>query len=195
MLAQAAQWKDAKGAFEKIASLDPANLDKQQALAKCYLALRDHTSYQRLCESAIVRHGKTTNRGVANNVIWLTALMPDALRNYTAVVNIGRKFINTGKPSANECNTFGSVLYRAGQYQSSLSFLKRSIDAQNGRGNTFDWLFTAMALHKSHQPGAQEALSKSKALAGEYSSWWQHRVELKALMEEAEQVLTLPAPR
>ena len=58
-----------------------------------------------------------------------------------------------------------------------------------------DWLFTAMARHKSRQPGDRDALAKAKALIEESPpSWWQLRVELNALLEEAEQELALAPP-
>ncbi len=195
-LAQSGRWEEAKGAFEKIAARDPGNFGKQQALAKCYLALgvKDRASYQRLCEAAIARHGK--NHALANDLIWLFALEPNVVRNYTEVVNIGRKLVDNRKPAPNNCNTYGAVLYRAGNYPTSLTYLKLSIDGQNGKGNAWDWLFTAMARHKSRQPGDRDALAKAKALLEESPpSWWQHRVELNALLEEAEQELALPPPR
>ena len=195
-MAQADRWKEAKIAFETIASLDPGNFGKQHALAKIYLALSDQPAYERLCTAAISRHGKTQDRKLANDLIWLAALMPHALRSYAEVVDIGSKLVKGRNADPNNFNTFGAVLFRAGLYPSSLSYLKRSIDAQKGEGNPWDWVFTAMARHKAMQPGDRDALSKAKTIVKKSPpTWWQHRVELKALLDEAEEMLKTPSPR
>jgi tetratricopeptide (TPR) repeat protein len=195
VLAEGGRWKEAIAVFEKIAAREPANVGKQQDLLECYLALHDRASYRRVCEAVIARHGATKDRALANNVIWLTVLMPGAVRNYSAAVDLGHRLMNTGKPDANERNTFGALLYRAGKYEAALIQLKRSIDGQNGRGNAWDWVFTAMARHRARHAGAKEALAKAKELRGESESNWRLRVELNRLLEEAERELTLPPPR
>ncbi len=195
-LAEAGRWKEVKEPLEKIVALDPGNLNKQQDLAKCYLALPDREAYERLCRSALARFGKTQQPGTANDLIWLFALMPDVVRNYTEVVDIGRKLTNHRNTDPNLCNTFGAVLYRAGQYSAALTFLKRSIDAPDENRNVYDWLFTAMARHRSKQPGDREALAKAKALAEKFPApSWQHRAERESLFAEAEKELSLPPPR
>ena len=194
-LAERERWKEAKAVFETIAAFDPGNSSRQQDLLRCYLALKDREDFERVCAAEIARHGKSQDRNLANNVIWLAALMPGVVHNYAEVVDIGRKLNNTGKPTPGERNTFGALLYRAGQYQGSLSQLKRSIDAQKGKGNAFDWVFTAMARHKSKQPGDRDALARAEALANTTPTTWQYRVELSALLEEAERELKAPSLR
>ncbi len=195
-MAQAERWKEAKTAFEKIYSLDPGNFGKQHALAKIYLALGEQQAYERLCTAAIARHGKTQDPKLANDLIWLAALMPNALRSYAEVVDIGSKLVKGRNPDPNSFNTFGAVLFRAGLYPSSLSYLKRSIDAKKGEGTAWDWVFRAMALHKARQPGDRDALARAKAIVEKFPpSWWQQRVELKALLNEAEEMLNTPSPR
>jgi serine/threonine protein kinase/WD40 repeat protein len=195
-LAEAGRWQEAKGAFEKIAELDPENFAKQYDLSRCYFALTDRDAYERLCRKALARYGKTTEPALANNVIWLFALMPNVVRNYTEVVDIGRKLVNHRNPDANNCSTFGSVLYRAGQYAAALTYLKRSMDAPDANRNVYDWLFTAMARHKSKQPGDREALATAKSLAEKTPApTWQHRLERKSLFDEAEKELSLSPPR
>ena len=123
------------------------------------------------------------------------ALMPGVVHNYAEVVDIGRKLNNTGKPTPGERNTFGALLYRAGQYQGSLSQLKRSIDAQKGKGNAFDWVFTAMARHKSKQPGDREAPARAKALANTTPTTWQYRVAEALLKKPNGRLQPPPSPR
>ncbi len=195
-MAQAERWKEAKEAFDKIAALDPGNFDKQSALGKCFLALGDQPAFERLCTKAIAQHKKTQDRKLANRVIWLVALMPNAVHSYAEAVEIGNRLVKGRNPEPYHIGTFGGVLYRAGLYPSSLSYLKVSIDAQKGEGNPWDWVFTAMARHKSRQPGDREALSRAKAMFEKSPpTWWQHRIELKVLFNEAEELLKTPPPR
>ena len=87
--------------------------------------------------------------------------MPDAVRSYTKWVDIGRTLVNHRNPSPKNCNTYGAVVRRAGQYQTALTYLKRSIDAPDTTRNVYDWLFTALARYKLKQPGAREAFDKA----------------------------------
>jgi serine/threonine protein kinase/WD40 repeat protein/tetratricopeptide (TPR) repeat protein len=191
-LIQLKRWKEAAPVFEKIAALDPDNFDKQINLMKCYLVLKEYPSYRRVCEAGIAKYGKSQAPNMANNAIWHAALIPNAVPHYSEVIDIGRKIAGARTATSNEWNTFGAVLYRAGQYASSLTFLKKSIDAQKGKGNAYDWVFTAMARHRSRQPADREALTRARSLAGEFPASWQNRIELDALFEEAEQELKLP---
>ena len=193
-LAQLKRWKEATPVFEKIAALEPANFDKQMDLMKCYLALKDYASYRRVCQAGIAKHGKNPDLNMANNLVWQAALIPNAVRNFSEVIEIGRKSAGSRTAAGNEWNTFAAILYRAGQYPSSLTFLKKSIDSQKGKGNVYDWIFTAMARHRSRRPGAREALARARQLADDSARFWQSRIELDALFEEAEQELKLPAP-
>ncbi len=191
-LAGRQRWKEATAVFETLASDDPANINRQYDLLRCYLALKDHKGVQRICQAEITRHGKSGDRALANVAIWHAALLPDAVSSYAEVLEIARKLNNTRNPAPNECNTFGALLYRAGHYSSSLALLKMSIDGKHGKGDAFDWVFTAMARHKSNLPGDREALARARELTKESATTWQLRVELNTLIEEAEHQLKLP---
>ena len=188
------RWKEATPIFEKIAAFEPGNFAKQRNLMECYLVTKDYDAFRRLCESGIVWYRKNQTSNLANEIIWPAAVIPKAVAHYGEVIDIGRKMAGSRSAVADHWNTFGAVLYRAGQYPSSLTFLKKSIDAQKGKGNAYDWVFTAMARHRSRQPGAQAALARAKELAKDSGISWQVRIELDALLEEAEQELKLPVP-
>jgi tetratricopeptide (TPR) repeat protein len=194
-LVELKRWTEARPIFEKIAALDPANFGKQQNLMYCYLALKDHASYRRVYEAQLSRLGKTQDRLLANDLIWYAGLIPNAVRNYGEVIEVGRRLSGSRSAGANEHNTFGAVLYRAGQYSSSLTFLKKSIDGKKGKGNAWDWVFTAMARHRSGQPGDRQALDQARKLASDPALSWSSRLELTSLLEEAENELELPAIR
>ena len=189
------RWKDAKPVFERIAALDPNNFGKQSDLLRCYLALKDYPSYRRVCEAQIARHGKTQNRDFANNVIWLAALIPAAVHSYDEVRAIGDKLTNSKSVNANEQNTYGCVLYRVGKYDGSINLLNKSIASKKGHGNAWDYVFTAMARHRLGKPGDREALAQARQAAKDPAMNWQNRVEISALIEEAEGELKLPVGR
>ena len=132
-MAQAERWKEAKTAFEKIYALDPGNFGKQHALAKIYLALGDQSAYERLCTAAIARHGKTQDPKLANDLIWLAALMPNALRSYAAVVDIGSKLVKGRNPDPNSFNTFGALLSTAAGYYRIFAQLSQTINRRRER--------------------------------------------------------------
>ena len=186
------RWKEAVVALERAVALDPLNWNKQFLLFQCYLAVKDLTACQWLCEAEVKEHSKTQDRNLANNVVWQAALIPDAVLNYSVVVDMGRKLVDKPSSDGNSFNTYGAILYRARRYNAALTFLQKSIDAKKGTGNAFDWVFTAMARYKSKHPGAKEALERAKALAKGWTG--ANGVEIRALIAEAEAELRLPPP-
>ena len=131
-LVQLKRWKEAKPVFEKIAALDPGNFDKQMDLMKCYLALKDYASYRRVCEAGIARHGKTQdpNPGQQRDLACRahSERRPQLRRGHRNRQE-DRRLTNA---DGNECNTFGAVLYRAGQY-SELADIPQKIDRRPER--------------------------------------------------------------
>ena len=191
------RWKEAAAVQERVVALDAASWGKQMYLSYCYLAGGDLKAYRRLCEETLKRYGKDRDlvhkdRFLANNVVSQATLIPDAVRDYSELLEIGRKLVDKNEPGGNNFNTYGSILYRARRYKPALTFLQKSIDAQKGTGNAHDWVFTAMARHKSRQPGASEALERARSLAKGVGGW--RGVELRALLAEAEMQLDLPPP-
>jgi eukaryotic-like serine/threonine-protein kinase len=192
-MADAGRWKEAKGAYERFAALEPGNFDRLFTLAECYLALRDFASYRRLCEATIKKHGKTQDHDRATSLLWLAALIPNAVRNYAELVEIGKKLMNVRTPDPNDFTNFGAILHRAGQYPSAIGYLERSIAAKKRKDNAFDWVFIAMARHMSRQPGDRDALEQARALSK--STWTRaEQVQISALLEEAQRELDLPPP-
>jgi serine/threonine protein kinase/tetratricopeptide (TPR) repeat protein len=192
-MAEDGRWKEAKSAFERDVALLPDAWWPQFLLAECNLALRDFTAYRKLCEAAIKRYGKNPNSLTADNLMWQTALIPNAVRDYAPLIAIGKKLMNQPKPDPNHFQNYGAILYRAKNYPSAISFLERSISGEKRPANAFDWIFIAMARHMSRQPGEREALEKARASFGKDSSW-PNRLQYQALLEEAEEVLRLPPP-
>ena len=185
------RWKEAVAAFERLVALDPQSEVAMDRLLRCYLAVNDLPSYRRLCPRLIEKHIKDDNLTLRNNAIWLATLIPDALPGYREVLASGSSLMNRKDAGFVYFNTYGALLYRAERYPGAVTYLNKSIEAQKGQGNAFDWVFLAMALHRLGQPGDRAAFDRAKALASQYTGvWW--RVELDALLEEARQELALP---
>ncbi len=191
------RWKEAALLQERVVALDPGSWGKQMVLFYCYLALNDEPACRRLCEAAIKRYGKDRDlvhkdRFLANNLISQATLIPDAVRDYSELLEMGRKLVDKQQPGGNNYNTYGSILYRARRYKPALTFLQKSIDAQKGEGNAHDWVFTAMARYKSRQPGASQALERAQAMAKGLTGT--RGIEIHALVAEAEAEFRLPPP-
>jgi serine/threonine protein kinase/tetratricopeptide (TPR) repeat protein len=184
-------FREAAAAYERAVQLEHI-FEDQRLLSRCYLALRDTPSYQRLCEAAMKQFGRNQEKIVINSLVWQVALIPGAIANVKEAVNLGRSLMNAKPPNAAFFNTFGGILYRDKQYNAAIGQLQRSIDAQKGVGNRIDWLMMAMARHKLKMPDARQALDKAQALAARDSMRWDDRVEWSALLDEAKLELDVP---
>ena len=199
-LAKLGRWKEAALAFERAVELDPGNLGRWSALARADLAAtspRNRTSFRRVCKEVLDRFGDSTELVTANNAIWIAALAPEALSppDYDRAVRIGKGLMDDKRSGSSNINTFGALLYRDGQYTGAVSYLKKSVAAQKGRGSAGDWVFLAMAYHRLKQPDeAHRALLRANQLAKEVSPDWQSQVEIRALLEEAQFEFSLPPP-
>jgi serine/threonine protein kinase/tetratricopeptide (TPR) repeat protein len=187
------RFKEAAPIWERLAALDSGNWDKQFRVELCYLGLHDVAACRRVCEAALKTFGKTQNLAVANNVVWQAALIPDAVRDFSALLDLGRKLADKVETGGNNYNTYGAILYRARRYKSAVTFLQKSIDAKKGIGTAYDWVFIAMARHNSRHPDAQQALERARTLAKDPSGPGTP-VEIRALLAEAEEELKLPPP-
>jgi serine/threonine protein kinase/WD40 repeat protein/Flp pilus assembly protein TadD len=190
-LAEEDRFKDAAAAYQKARALEPKNEQVRGDLLRCYVALGDVRSYQPLCKEEIERYAKDKNINARNNAIWLAALLPGALTSYSEVIDIARKLVDNKSAAATYFNTYGALLYRAKHYLAAINFLSRSIQAQNGKGDAFDWVFLAMARHQLKQSGDREALRQAAALAKASNLNWHSRVEINALLDEARTELGL----
>ena len=191
--AELGRWKEAVPAFRRARALDPENDAIRGDLLRCYIALHDIASYQHLCKEEIERLPKNADRIAINNAIWSVCLAPRALSSYSEVLNIARKLVDGKAVGAALFNTYGALLYRGKKYQAAVTFLKKSIEAQQGKGGPLDWTFLAMAWHQLKEPGDTDALQRAVRMANDPNFNWQYRAEIRALLEEARLELGLPA--
>jgi len=187
--AELGQWKDATTAFQRALAVSPENYWAYYNRLHAYLAVGDLASYRRVYQQVIARFGAKTDLGMSNNLAWLAALVPDAVEKstrYDELVRRARTIVDAKNTPWTYLNTFGALLYRAGKYDSAVKFLNRSIQHPKNSGSVFDYVFLAMAAHRLRQADAQNALTKANELALVGSLPWNERVEVRALLAEAE---------
>ena len=83
-----------------------------------------------------------------NSLAWLLSSRPDtSLIDVTRAVELAREAVKLAPEVGSFWNTLGVASYRAGQWDSALSALDRSMRLRSG-GDAYDWLFLAMACHR-----------------------------------------------
>ncbi len=132
-LAQTGRFKDAIAAYKQAIALNPGFFWNWHDLVRCELAVNDLKSYQHSCRDMIQKFGGTKDLNQSNTVAWAAALVPGAVADYRKVLHMMQPLINAKNVGWAYLNTYGALLYRNGEYQGAINFLRRSIDAQKGR--------------------------------------------------------------
>jgi len=114
---------------------------------------------------------------------------------YDELVRRARKIVDAKDAPSSYLNTFGALLYRAGKYESAVNFLNRSIRNSKNDGSALDYVFLALATHRLRRGDAQNALKRARELALRASPPWHERIEVKALLAEAQAELKLTPAR
>jgi tetratricopeptide (TPR) repeat protein len=84
--------------------------------------------------------------GAQNGYAWQLATHPDPrLREPKAAIAMAEKAVARRPHDGGIWNTLGAALYRDGRWTDAVAALEKSIELRNG-GNSFDFLFMAMAL-------------------------------------------------
>jgi WD40 repeat protein/tetratricopeptide (TPR) repeat protein/tRNA A-37 threonylcarbamoyl transferase component Bud32 len=192
--AELKQWDQAFADFSRYIELGTelnSVIWPRTALAK--LAPADRAGYRQFCAKLLTRFGETTNANAANNLAWCCALAPDALADLTPAVKLAQQAARREPPSHIYQNTYGSIRYRAGEYQEAVTELNKSIEIHGKGGTPADWLFLAMAQHRlGRTEEAKRWLDKAvQAIQQPGSPSWNILLELQLFRQEAE-ALILP---
>ncbi len=196
-LAELGRWKDATRAFERALELEPENYWSYFNLLNAHLAQGDLASYRRVYQQVIAKFEAKTDPGMSNNLAWLAALLPDVVEprsRYDELLRRAKKIVDTKQVAWYYLNTFGALLYRAGQYRSAVNFLNRSIRDPKNPGSAVDYLFLAMATHRLKQGDARAALKRARELAAREPATWDQRALFRTLLAEANAELKQPPP-
>ncbi|HEX8199404.1 MAG TPA: tetratricopeptide repeat protein, partial [Isosphaeraceae bacterium] len=86
-----------------------------------------------------------------NDLAWLLATSPESrFRDPARAVELARKAVALTPKNGNSWNTLGVALYRAGDWNGSISALEQSMTLRGG-GDATDWFFLAMARRRRHE--------------------------------------------
>jgi len=193
--AELGRWNDATPALQRALEFAPEDFWSYYNLLHSCMAQGDSASYRRVYQQVVARFEGKTDPGMLSNLAWLGALIPGAVEpksRYAELVRRAKKITDTKQAAASYLSTYGALLYRAGQYPSAVNFLTRSIRDPKNTASALDYAFLAMATNRLKQGDAQGALRRARELASRPVPSWEKRVELKALLAEAEADLRQP---
>ena len=114
-----------------------------------------------------------------NNSAWLLATCADAkFRDPARAVRLAKKAVQLAAKEGTLWNTLGVARYRAGEWQSAIDAIKKSMELRSG-GDSFDWFCLAMA----HWQLAKTGVSGPGSGAKEEKP--QHRAEARKWYDQA----------
>jgi tetratricopeptide (TPR) repeat protein len=154
--------------------------------------MADREGYRRICTELLKGAGQTPPVGIAYSVARVCTLGPDALGDYTRVLDLVEQALSRASRQENRplLNILGALHYRAGQYRKAIGRLQEGITAANGAGYYHDWLFLAMAHQRLGETArARPFLARvmQQKLPEQGQAWVNLEVELLRL--EAETLL------
>ncbi len=184
------RWDDAALAFEEAFSLGARHVDAYARRALFRLARGDKAAYGEACRE-LVRMFEAWELVPAadNNIAWVCALGPRAVADYSRVVHLAEMAVDS-RPTNDQLNTLGAILYRAGRFEASVQKLNRAVEVHGANGTEYDALFLAMAHHQlGHAEEARRWLRLGMAVdpvaMQTPGASWITRLELEILRREA----------
>jgi WD40 repeat protein len=179
--------QDLADCFARNARDKPTDLGAWSRAALVSLAAGDRAGYRRLCATIRDTFLRSRDANQVNNAAWACALGPDAVPDFEPVLHALEQAIGP-KPDANQLNTLGAVLYRAGRFEDAVKRLEEAIARRDKVGTVPDWLFLAMAHQRlGHADEARKWLKK--ALDQDVSGPEGPGLELQVLRHEADEVV------
>ena len=153
----------------------------------------DRAEYRRLCALLIHQVGEQPHPYVANLVVWVCALGPGAVDDYSRPIALAESALREVTPAErrNVLNTLGAVLYRAGRYREAIARLHEAIKlAEDDERKVHDWAFLAMAHQSAGEPAEarkyRDLVTRHKAPANE-DPW--NKLDLELFRSEVEAVV------
>jgi WD40 repeat protein/tetratricopeptide (TPR) repeat protein len=138
--------------FGRAAELAPQELRHNSSRAATYLLMGDKARYGQLCRDALDRLTKEATSSDVNTVVWLCALAPDAVSDWTAVLRRAEQMVADVPNDANLKDTLGALLFRAGKYAEAVRVLEATVRADKEDAMTTTPLFLAMAYQRLNRP-------------------------------------------
>jgi serine/threonine protein kinase/WD40 repeat protein len=201
-MAAQGRWSDAAAAYAAAAALGPDDLTVWHRHLLLRIKEGDLAGYRRDCAAARARFREDPWPGRSTQLAWLCALAPDALPDYSTLIEPLTASARDWPGDPFILKALGAVLYRAGRYDDAERKFDECISVQRLGGTVVDWLFVAM-IHKrqGHVDQARTLLAKStrwlrdaehgKARDPRLPFPWplETRLELEVLRHEAETLI------
>lgn len=145
----------------------------------------DYAKVVELTPSSAAAHGK---------LAWLLANCPDVKRrNPPEALRLAKKAVDLAPKVGDWHVTVAAAHYRGGDFQATLAALEKSMPLRKG-GNSFDWLFQAMAQWRlGNRAEARKWYDQAASRMDKNPS--AQTVELRRLRAEAAELLGIEAPK
>jgi tetratricopeptide (TPR) repeat protein len=139
------------------------------------------------------RFGGASNPLTANQVAWACVLGPEGTADPEVPVRLAEAAVRDAPEfsKANNMNTLGATLYRAGQYDLAIQRLEEGIRLRDGVSVPEDGAFLAMAHHRlGHRDEARRWLDRlrNRQPSADPAQFW-NELEIRLLRSEAEAVI------
>jgi serine/threonine protein kinase/Tfp pilus assembly protein PilF len=167
------------------------------------LMLQDQAKYRQSCQTMLQRLADADNPLAVNFTAWTCVLLPNAVDDYTAAIDLAAKATEAQPENSQFLNTYGAVLHRAGRHQEALdklTALDRRMNEPNAKADSspaYTWYFLAMTHHAlDHTQEARRWLQRAnewteKELAKtDEPPAWNRRLTLELLRTEANALIT-----
>ncbi len=201
------QWEPAAADLIKAIALLPRLASGYERLAAVRLKQNQAEEYRRVCAQLVER--AQGDDSIAGTAAWACALHPSSMSDPQVAVDLAKLTLARRPTPYYDLNTLGAVLYRAGNYEQALEYIRQSRSAyfqaaslshaqglpnaaimpiQDGR--PVDWLFLAMINEKlGNRREAEDWLKRAVTAANtqritDPRRIW-HRIEVELLIEEA----------
>jgi serine/threonine protein kinase len=181
------KWQEAVADFTEIVKLRPRDQELWYRKGVLHLAVNDVPAYRGNCERMLEHFGGTSDRGVAERVLYACLPIANAVADPQKLVQLGEVATSQGQGNP---RVHGAALYRAGKYQAALAKFDQSHDHR-----AWDWLFLAMTHHRlGHTNDARQCLDQALQWirdADAKHGWiaWYEIVEIRYLRREVEALL------
>jgi tetratricopeptide (TPR) repeat protein len=102
---------------------------------------------------------------VCNTLAWIYVAGPVELRDLKQALILIQRAVDQQPKNSNYQNTFGTVLYRSGNYQRAVEILKSNAEHNSAAYPVFDWIVLAMSYQALGQASQARACYERAGLA------------------------------
>jgi tetratricopeptide (TPR) repeat protein len=206
--AEAREWAAAVWHLDRLIAAEPAAWPLRQRRGLAHMELSQWNRYQKACAELVARLDRAPDAERVNAVVWMCALGPDALRDFTLPLQRIEGVAGSEPGNYVYQNTLGAALYRAGRTGEAIQHLHKALELHGAGGTAWDHFFLALAHQRlGHEDEARHWLATGvrwldRVSRGDFKdNWiptplaWKHRLQFQLLRVEAEKRVALERRR